>query len=158
MTHSPTKRARVISALLSGRSQAEAALDGSVARITVRRWLKDPEFQRELAAAQADLLSQIGRRLTSVTLKGIKGLETVLDDPKTSHANRVRAGRAAVALHLQLSRDLDRAKESEGHGFIVHIPMKLTSEEWATEAAKMRAIQEERANFAAEADEENEPE
>ena len=146
MTHSPTKRARVISALLSGRSQAEAALDADVARITVRRWLKDPEFQRELAAAQADLLSQIGRRLTSVTLKGIRGLESVLDDPKASHAERVKAGRAAVALHLQLSRDEDRRKESDGtRDMVVRIPLKLATDEWAVEAAKMRVIAEERA-------------
>ncbi len=159
MTHSPTKRARVITALLSGRSQAEAADDAGISKTTVKRWLKNPAFARDLAAAQEDLLSQIGRRLTSVTLKGIKGLEAVLDDTGTKAAVRVAAGRAAVALHLQLSRDEDRRKSDDTRRDVtIRIPMKLSSDEWAAEGAKLRELVELRAAAAGEREREGENE
>ena len=87
-------RSLVIGALASGDTYAAAATKGNVSERTVRRWMTDEAFQREVRELTADTLSRIARRLCSLADKAIKTLDALLE----SSDARVRLGAARLTL------------------------------------------------------------
>lgn len=73
-TFTDSKRARALAALMtSGTVKSAAALSG-VGERTLHRWLRDPEFAAQLAAAEAELVDAAARRLLSLTDDAIRSL------------------------------------------------------------------------------------
>lgn len=58
-----SKQKRMIAALLSSSSIGQACETVRVSRSTLARWLKDPDFQRELTTAEQGAISQVSREL-----------------------------------------------------------------------------------------------
>jgi len=96
---SPAQR-RAIGALLVERDNRSAAASARVAERTLYKWLKDDTFARALQDAQAALIANTLRRLTTATGKAVD----VLNDAMTGadHPIMVKVRAADVTLQRLL--------------------------------------------------------
>jgi inactivated superfamily I helicase len=103
------KQEKAISALVSSRTNEEAAAAAGVTVRTLYRWLNKPVFQAALLRARRIASRQVFSRLQQVGLAAPGTLFKVMSDSDASALARVRA--AAVALdmcqRLMESEDLE---------------------------------------------------
>jgi len=79
-----------IAALLENASVLQVSELVSVSRSTVYRWLRDPDFQAELRAAEGVILDKASRRLILLADKAISALVSIMDDPTQDGATQKR--------------------------------------------------------------------
>lgn len=91
--------------LAAGDTQAGAAKAANVTDRTIRAWLADPDFQALVQAEHDELFSMLSRRFVSATARALQVATAVIDDPKASVSQRLRAAelvcRHALAYHDQ---------------------------------------------------------
>ena len=83
----PNKR-RAIQALLTSRTQAEAAEKINVNEKTIGRWLQDDSFLFELNKAETGLLDANSRHLLSLQFEAIETLADVMRNGEAKDAQR----------------------------------------------------------------------
>jgi hypothetical protein len=80
-----------VAALLSQRTQDDAARVAGVGIATLQRWQKLPEFQAAYRDAKRAAFGQSVARLHQMSSAAVSTLGKVMVDPKTPPATRVRA-------------------------------------------------------------------
>jgi hypothetical protein len=117
MTPGPGKsrfRERAIEGLLSGYSIKRAAEGAGICERTLQRWLAEPGFSSEYAAAKSQLLDGTINRLRSSGIIGVEALRRVAIDKQAPAAATVSAGRAILEVLLRATEIQDfAAKLSE---------------------------------------------
>ena len=103
---SSRQRDEAILALLSQRNIEEAARAVGIAPNTLRRWLKQPEFDAAYREAKREAHSQSNARLQGGRSAAISTLFKVMLDPTTPAATKVKA--VSVALEYA-----DKANDTE---------------------------------------------
>ena len=104
------KQHRVISALLTSKSVAEAAAATGQGERTIHRWLSDPAFRQALSAAEGEVIDVATRRLLTLQGSALDTFEAVLGDPTVSAGVRLRAAQAVLDYLLKLRelRDIEQ--------------------------------------------------
>jgi hypothetical protein len=97
-----TKQERAILALLSTKTVAEAAQQAQVGERTLWRWLGDPLFRVQLAAAEADRLDAATRRLLQLQDGAIETVQAIMQDSEASAGVRLRAAQTVLDYLLKL--------------------------------------------------------
>jgi hypothetical protein len=93
---------RAIEVLLKSGSVSKAAEAAHVSRNTLHRWMREPAFAAALAAAEADALANLSRRLVDLGDKATDTLEEAMAyDPKAPGA-RVAAANSVLANLLKV--------------------------------------------------------
>jgi hypothetical protein len=85
------KMEAAVTALLSQRTQDDAAHIAGVSIATLQRWQKLPEFQAAYRDAKRAAFGQSVARLHQMSSAAVSTLGKVMVDPKTPPATRVRA-------------------------------------------------------------------
>lgn len=85
------KKAKAIELLMQSCSPGEAADAAGVSRVTVYRWLKNPDFQAVLSERKNDLLEAAARKLAGNLDKAIDVLADLLGS-KQPNVKRLTAG------------------------------------------------------------------
>jgi hypothetical protein len=85
------KMEAAVAALLSQRTQDDAARVAGVGIATLQRWQKLPEFQAAYRDAKRAAFGQSVARLHQMSSAAVSTLGKVMVDPKTPPATRVRA-------------------------------------------------------------------
>ncbi len=93
---------RAISALLSEKDIASAAVVAGVSERTLYRWLNDPDFKYYLDEATKDTIVNISRTLAGMGEKAIRVLFQILDSGDTTASIKVRAADIVLGRLLQL--------------------------------------------------------
>ncbi|HXS99015.1 MAG TPA: hypothetical protein VN736_30680 [Candidatus Limnocylindrales bacterium] len=103
------KKEEAIHALLSSRSVEDAAEAAGVARTTLLRWLKVPEFQAAYREARRAAVSQANARLQQASSAAAATLLRIMLDPQAPAAARVRAATRVLdaARYTLESEDLE---------------------------------------------------
>lgn len=105
------KQHRVISALLTSKSVAEAAAATGQGERTIYRWLSEPAFRQALSAAEGALIDVATRRLLQLQGSALDTLEALLgDDTDASAGVRLRAAQITLdhLLKLREMRDIEQ--------------------------------------------------
>jgi hypothetical protein len=84
-------------ALACGATLENAARQAGVSESTVRRRVKDPEFQRKLQTLRAEMVQRTSGALTAA---GTESVRTLLDLQKPTAPPAVRLGAAKATLEL----------------------------------------------------------
>jgi DNA-binding transcriptional MerR regulator len=100
------KQQRAIEAVLGHGTLAEAAEAVRVTPRTLRRWLSDETFQRELKSARARVMDGIVNRLASLGSKAVAELDSILSNKRTKPGIRLRAA-LGILQHVQAAREAD---------------------------------------------------
>ncbi len=112
-----TKQDRAVLALLTCRTIADAAKVAGVSERTLRRWLKQPEFQQALARERAQVFAAVTGRLTRYATAAVDFLYKVMRSKNTTPADsvRVRAARVLLtsAIAVRCGEVFDRLDEVE---------------------------------------------
>lgn len=87
---SPSKR-RAVLALVEHGNVSKAADACGVARQTLHRWMREPEFSSALRGASGEQVEQVSRRLTALMLKAVDTLESLLLSSDSEHQKRLAA-------------------------------------------------------------------
>lgn len=90
------KMEAAVAALLSQRSQEEAARVAGVSIATLLRWQKLPEFQAVYRDAKRAAFGQSIARLHQMSSAAVSTLGKVMVDPKTPPATKVRAADSII--------------------------------------------------------------
>lgn len=102
MTQLSAKQQRAIAALLSARTNDEAAQRANVSRRQLYRWLQDENFRLHLEHAEAQLVQDVTRRFSSLLDGSISELETLLHTHDLSANEKVRVIRTVLELYPRL--------------------------------------------------------
>lgn len=78
MSNLSPRKQRAVLALVEHGSVSSAADACNVARATLYKWLKEPEFSHELKAASSSRVSEASRRIDGLLLRAIDELERLL--------------------------------------------------------------------------------
>ena len=119
------KKEAAIAALLSGKSQAEAARGIGVDPSTMKRWLRLPEFQAEYLQVRREIMSQASARIQNNAV-GLTSLALKLVSQEATPAS--------VKAHLILGL-LDRGNQAVEREDIL---IRLAALENANEEGKQR--------------------
>src|SRR4030042_6915529 len=92
---SKTKRAIAIEALSSGLSVEKVSELASVSRACIYNWLSKEDFKKDLREKQGEYFSRLSKRITSITLKALEVLESLLNSRNESI--RLRACSTALS-------------------------------------------------------------
>ncbi len=106
------KQWKAVEALLTARTQAEAAQAAGVGEATMWRYLQIPAFQAAYKAARKEGLEQGIGRLQTLTRKAIDVLEELLDDNTLPPMVR-RSVADTVLNHAFKATELDALQEIE---------------------------------------------
>lgn len=85
-----------IAALLTERTQADAARKIGVSRRTLMNWLKHESFRRRYEAAQRELLESTINGLRSAGGEAVEALRDVVNDAEAGATARVSGSRAIL--------------------------------------------------------------
>ena len=100
-----TKQFAAIAALLANPTVGAAAIAAGCGDRTLRRWLADPGFRRELVASELDLIDSAVRLMVSDLETNAKTMRAIRDDLANGPAVRLRAA-VAIADDLLRWREL----------------------------------------------------
>ncbi len=89
-------------ALAGSPSVAEASRQSQVGYTTLRRWLKDDDFRRELDRLRQEAAELAGAQLQGLMLQSVTVLADAMNDPKVSV--RLHAARIALAYGVRLGQ------------------------------------------------------
>ena len=114
------KHEAAIVGLLTHGTIGKAAAASQIGESTLRRWLKEPEFQDAYGRAKRELLDTTINRLRVIAADGADGLHKIVMDKNTPAGARVSAGRAILELLFRavevedLAERLDKLEEAMG--------------------------------------------
>ncbi len=92
----PAKQSRAVVALLSHRTQAEAANAAGIGERTLATWLTQPEFQAALRAAEGDAIDAAVRDLICLQGDALNVLAGLLTDNLVKGSVRLRAAQVTL--------------------------------------------------------------
>ena len=101
-TELTSKQQMALLALLSGRSQIEAAKMARVHENQVCMWMKESLFVETLHAAEAQRVQELNWSLIALAKKATKVLEEVLDNAQALDPARIRAADVVLTKLLNL--------------------------------------------------------
>jgi hypothetical protein len=104
------KHLRAIQALLSSATLDQAAEKAGVDPVTLRRWRRQPTFQRALQQACQDSMALFQERVQLLTGHALSVLLAVAADPRQPAAARVAACRTIIESALR-TQDLQGLRE-----------------------------------------------
>jgi hypothetical protein len=105
---------QVVAALAQGCTITAAAAKVEMHRSTIHEWLNtNPAFRAALAEARSQYAAQLGDEMKELSATALGTLRTLLQDPQSSSAVRLRAalailGRRDWSLPADAERNLDR--------------------------------------------------
>jgi len=85
------KHQSVFEEMLKGATQSEAADSVGVARPTVCRWIKEPEFVEALAAARNDRIDAANEGMADILPLAVRRLHGILMDSGAKHSDVISA-------------------------------------------------------------------
>ena len=91
----------VLPILAAAPNMTQAARDASISESTVYRWLQDENFRDELARLTAEAAESTRQQLQGLTLRSLKVLANLMEDPDP--IVRLRAARTIAAMGVQVS-------------------------------------------------------
>lgn len=98
----PARQVRAISALLSHRTQVEAAEAAGIGERTLATWLTQPEFQAALRAAEGTAIDAAVREMLSLQGDAIDVLAGLMNDVEIKGSVRLRAAQITLDNLLRL--------------------------------------------------------
>jgi transcriptional regulator with XRE-family HTH domain len=100
---------RAITALLTEKTQAEAAAKAGVNESTVSRWLREPAFAEALQQARRDLVSVAIGRLQEAAATAVTTLKEIAEDKAQLGSARVSAAKTILetAFKAQELQDIE---------------------------------------------------
>jgi hypothetical protein len=119
------KKEQAIAALLTQRNIEEAAKSIGIGANTLRRWMKEPEFNRAYREARRQAFGQSIARLQQATSAAAATLMKIMVDQNAPASTRVRAAdsifnHAAKAIEVEdieaRVTELERAAETQKSG------------------------------------------
>ena len=95
-TLSPVQ-AQVIASLAQGRTITDAARDADLHRTTIHHWFRtEPAFKTAFEAAQREYVETLHDGMRDLAARAVETLRSLLDDPKTPPAVRLRTALAIL--------------------------------------------------------------
>ena len=104
------KQRKAITALVTEPTITQAADAANVSRSTLYRWMRDPDFQTELAKAEAEALAALSRSLLALSNKSTEVLDKIMSDETADIHARLRAVSIAIG-QLPKIRDIGEIEE-----------------------------------------------
>ena len=95
-----SKKSRAIVALLSGKTNSQAAQSAGVTERTIYRWLSDPSFRSELSEAERQMIESATRQMSSLQEKAINVLDQLLESQDVSPQIRLSTAKSILRLSL----------------------------------------------------------
>jgi hypothetical protein len=89
-------QAQVIAALAQGRTVTAAAQDAGLHRNTIYNWFHEPAFQTAADEAQREYIATLSDGMRDLAALAVETLRSLLEDPKTPPAVRLRAALAVL--------------------------------------------------------------
>jgi AcrR family transcriptional regulator len=90
-------QAQVIAALAQGRTITDAARDAGLHRTTIHTWFRDqPLFKTAFEEAQREYVATLQDGMRDLAARAVETLRSLLDDPKTPPAVRLRTALAVL--------------------------------------------------------------
>ena len=104
-----SKKSRAIVALLSGKTNSQAAQSAGVTERTIYRWLSDPSFRSELSEAERQMIESATRQMSSLQEKAINVLDQLLESQDVSPQIRLSTAKSILRLSLAYrDRNIER--------------------------------------------------
>src|ERR1700730_9340180 len=94
-TLSPAQ-AQVIAALAQGRTVTAAAQEAGLHRNTIYNWLNEPAFKTAVEEAQREYVAILSDGMRDLAALAVETLRSLLEDPKTPPAVRLRTALAVL--------------------------------------------------------------
>lgn len=88
---------KAIQALLTTRTNEDAAQEANISRSTLQRFLRDPLFKAELERQKADSTAQTNARMTEAAAVAVQTLHEIMTNGRNEIA-RVQASREVLAI------------------------------------------------------------
>lgn len=113
------KQLRGVAALIQAHDKTRAAEMAGVHIKTIERWMGMPEFRAKLREHENQALDVATRRLIKLQGTAIDALQKMLENSKTTDANRIKVAIAVMDYGMRLLdlRDIERRIEAlEGQG------------------------------------------
>lgn len=98
---------RYLNALLSSKTQREAAEKAGITPRWLREVMRDPDFAAEYARRKAEIVDDATRRIQGTYQKAITALEGVIDAEKASNRDKINAARAVLEYGQQFTETND---------------------------------------------------
>ena len=95
-----TKKSKALVALLSGKTNSQAAQSAGVTERTIYRWLSDPSFRSELSEAERQMIESATRQMSSLQKKAINVLDQLLESQDVSPQIRLSTAKSILRLSL----------------------------------------------------------
>jgi hypothetical protein len=90
-------QAQVIAVLVQGRSVTAAALEAGIHRSTIHNWLRhEPAFKTAMQNAHTEYTAALNDSMRDLAALALETLRTLLDDPQTPPAIRLKAALAIL--------------------------------------------------------------
>lgn len=80
---------RIISALLTTNSVKDAAKSARCSQTVIFERLKDDQFQKEMHAAQADLMHESLGKLSQLSTQAVQTLADIMNDPDATDTSKI---------------------------------------------------------------------
>ena len=95
------RQEQAILALLQHTTLEKAAEASGVSDVTLWRWMKEPDFKRQLREARRDALSTTVGRLQTAAPAAVGSLLRVLTDQTTGAGSRIRAAQSILEFAIK---------------------------------------------------------
>lgn len=80
---------RIIAALLTTNSVKDAAKSARCSQTVIFERLKDDQFQKEMHAAQADLMHESLGKLSQLSVNAVQTLADIMNDPSATDTSKI---------------------------------------------------------------------
>ena len=108
------KQIKALQALLTQPTKAAAAKEAGIDESTLRRYLSDPEFQKEYKAAFSQLVTDATRQAQRSLSPALSALREIVEDDEESAGSRIAAARSLLEYGLRLTEFNDILRDLEG--------------------------------------------
>lgn len=96
---------KAIQALLTTRTNEDAAQEAGISRSTLQRFLRDPLFKLELERQKADSTAQTNARMTEAAAVAVQTLQEVMVNGKNDIARVQAAGQVLAIVYKNLEHE-----------------------------------------------------
>jgi len=104
--HFSEKKLKAIELLMQSYSPGEVAIELGISRVTVYRWLKDDNFQKELTNKKSEIIEGVSRKLAGALDKSVQVLIELRDSCKQPNIRRL-SSMAVIDYTLKISEMTD---------------------------------------------------
>lgn len=101
------KMQKALLALLSEPTKEKAAATAGITSKTLRKFLDDPEFQKEYRSAFSNMVSDAVRQAQKALSPALATLEEIMKDDEQNGQIRVSAARSLLEFSLKATEQLD---------------------------------------------------